>query len=69
MMIMMIVMRARKYNYNYCGAKLELLSPVFLKFIEYGPKATPSIKWPQIIFLAVRRDDCDDDDCDARQEL
>ena len=68
MMIMMIVMRARKYNYNYCGAKLELLSPVFLKIIEYGLKAKPSILWLQIVFLVARRDD-DYDDCDARQEI
>ena len=35
-MIIMIVVRARNYNYNCCGTKLWLLSPAFQKNIEYG---------------------------------
>ena len=42
-MMMVVVVRASNYNYNYCRAKLLLLSPEVLKNIEYGLEAKPSI--------------------------
>ena len=43
---------------------------VYFYVIEYGLKATPSMLWLQIFFLAAYRDDGDDGDYyGARQEL
>ena len=43
LVMIIIVVRARNSNYNYCRLKLQLLSPAFLKCIEYGLEAKPSI--------------------------
>ena len=46
--MVIIVVRAKSYNYNSCGAKFYILTPALLKLIEYTLEATPS---------AARRDD------------
>ena len=64
MMMIIIVVHAKTYNYNYDCCH------TFLRFIEYALEATPSILWIQIVLLAARRGDYDDDYyCCARQEL
>ena len=69
-MMMVIMVHTRNYNYNYYGAKFSLVSPAFLKFIEYVLEAAPSILWLQIVVLAARTDDGDDDGYNgAHQEL
>ena len=68
-MMIIIMMRARNYNYDYCGAKLWLLSPALLKLIEYGlVQRRPSYDYKSS-FLVARRDYCDDYDYGACQEL
>ena len=66
-MVVVSMVRAWNYNYNYCRSKLW--SPAFLRIIEYGLEVTPSILWLQIFFLAARKDGDGGGDYGMRQEL